>query len=84
MRREYNEIAYNIELRKKEYEVFVRTGSTSIATIRFKYNCCILKKEVYIPENATDEIIYKILYNALKERIYEYNKMHEMRKGRII
>lgn len=75
-----SETCYKVQLRLKEYDVYVKDSSTSFTTIRFKYDKCTLYKDVFLPDNMDYSDTYRILQMALKDRIYAYNKVKDFKR----
>ena len=69
-----SENIYSVLLRKKSYDVHVRDSSGPMTTLWFIYNKTNIYKEVFIPDDISDQKYNRILTEAVRIAIKDYNR----------
>ena len=69
-----SENLHKVLLRRKEYDVYVKDEITQMTTIRFIYNKTNIYKEVFIPDDISDQKYNRILTEAVRIAIKDYNR----------
>ena len=69
-----SEVLHHVQIRGREYDVYVKNSISPITTLRFNYNKTELDHQVFLPDDLSDQDINRILTDTVKKAIHNYNR----------
>lgn len=76
-----SEQLHTVVIRGRNVDTYIRDSISPMTTLRFQYNKTNIVRSIYLPTDIDEQNYDRIVTEAVKKGIYEYNKSMKARKA---